>query len=176
MKNYTIVYRVFAQTTVDRPERRDSSYAVVAAGTKIATYQRRSTRAAAIKEFDRMVAGDDDFSSEFVSIVEVYSTREDAQGNALARGRTICRVVRDAPLDRRAPLLATLARGLRCGNAQWVGTRFAAMCVRHGRRVVAKGRIGIAYETDASTYAVPMVRVVFADGVGWMKPSELRAA
>ena len=64
-------YHVVSITTVDRPWLRDNTLPVVATGFRIVTTGRYQTQGAAVREFNRLVRGDDDFASEFVSSVYV---------------------------------------------------------------------------------------------------------
>ncbi len=60
-------YEVRCTLVVDRPELRDSSFAVVAPGTKSTYVLAHATQGAAVRCFSRIVAGKDDYASEFVS-------------------------------------------------------------------------------------------------------------
>jgi len=68
MNNNTITgYRVSFTITVDCPERRDASFTPVEAGTKIHSSWHFDSQGAAVRCFDGMLAGEEDYSSEYVS-------------------------------------------------------------------------------------------------------------
>lgn len=68
-------YHVISVTVVDRPWLRDTTYPVVPEGFKIITTGRFATQGAAVREFERLLGGRDDFASEYVSVVGVESWR-----------------------------------------------------------------------------------------------------
>jgi len=79
MNNNTITgYRVSYTIIVDHPERRDSTFAPVAPGTRIHTAEVFASQGAAVRYFDGLLAGEADFSSEYVSkatVDRMYSGR-----------------------------------------------------------------------------------------------------
>jgi len=77
---YTIRYT----TTVDRPERRGPSFPQVAAGAKLQDCHKGLSFASAKRSMADLLAGEYDFSSEYVSSVQV--TRHSARGTSDAPG------------------------------------------------------------------------------------------
>ena len=87
-------YEVAFLTIVDRPERRDGAYTPVPAGTRILMRWWYQDRAAAIRVFQSILKGAEDYGSEYVARVAVYGLR--AGGSA-----TRVRVPVHRTLDRR---------------------------------------------------------------------------
>lgn len=104
-------YRVRFTVTVDRPDKRDASFAPVRPGFATALEERYVRQGAAVRAYDAMLAGEWDFASEYVSRVAVY-----AEG-----GRVVRR-------ERRRPRLLVVR--LFRGN----GRRLVAPSTREGSR------------------------------------------
>lgn len=66
-------YIVSYTTTVDRPELRGSTYPVVPANTKIPARIWCPTRTVALSVVKGLLAGEEDFASEYVSSVQAWS-------------------------------------------------------------------------------------------------------
>lgn len=81
------VYEVRYTITIDAPELRGPTYPTVAPGTKSSWVERFTSCGRAVHRFDYLRAGNDDFSSEYVTRVAVI--RRDGE-----RTRTIRREVR----------------------------------------------------------------------------------
>jgi hypothetical protein len=71
MNNTIKGYRVSYTIIVDHPERRGPTYPEVAPLTRIHTSETFATQGAAVRYFEGMLAGESDFSSEYVSKVGV---------------------------------------------------------------------------------------------------------
>jgi hypothetical protein len=72
-----LVYRIRFTVTVDHPELRDSTYKRVPAAHRVLCTESFESRAAAIRAFDARLSGEDDFSTEFVSLIELRAVRGD---------------------------------------------------------------------------------------------------
>lgn len=71
MNNTIKGYRVNFTIIVDHPERRDASFAPVEPNTRIHTSIEFKTQGAAVRYFEGLLAGEDDFGSEYVSKASV---------------------------------------------------------------------------------------------------------
>ena len=63
-------------TKVDHPELRDASYPIVPAGRLLPTRLSFATQGAAVRFAESLMAGEEDFGSEFVISVQVLKMRE----------------------------------------------------------------------------------------------------
>lgn len=102
-------YRVTMVTTVDHPEKRDASFRPVGAGTRVVEHHYFDDCAIARRFFDAALAGECDFSSEYVSGLrfEARSLRADWSSSI--------RTVR-APVERDRPM--TVPRNRDYGSAR----------------------------------------------------------
>jgi hypothetical protein len=66
-KFYTLLHTI----VVDHPERRDDSFAPVPAGHRVATHFSYRGQGGAVRDYAAMLAGGYDFSSEYVTRVEL---------------------------------------------------------------------------------------------------------
>lgn len=71
-----VSYIVSFTTTVDRPELRGATYPVVSTGTKIPTRIWCPTCTIALNLVKGLLAGEDDFASEYVSSVQAWAETE----------------------------------------------------------------------------------------------------
>jgi len=70
MRSSVVGYVVRYTVTIDRPERRNSTFPEVPAGTKIRTEERHASLSTARTRVAALVGGQDDFGGEYVSMVE----------------------------------------------------------------------------------------------------------
>ena len=89
MSRPAATYTLCHTTTVDRPERRDSSFAPVAPGTKVFDRFEGLSFASAKRNVAALLAGEHDYSSEFISSIQV--TRHSARGVSGAPGMPLTR-------------------------------------------------------------------------------------
>ena len=71
-------FRVTSVVEVDHPERRNESYAPVRAGHRITNRAYFEDQGAATRFADRLLAGEDDFASEYVAVVYVDQLAPDS--------------------------------------------------------------------------------------------------
>lgn len=74
MSNTVTGYQVRFTVVVDRPERRGPSYAPVPAGHRIPTTFTFPTQGAAVRYWESILAGGEDYASEYVSKAQVVRT------------------------------------------------------------------------------------------------------
>lgn len=88
-------YVVTVVTEVDRPDRRDSSFAPVAPGHRIADHHYFDNAGAARRFFEGVLAGELDFASEFVNTIRfcAYDLRTDWTYSS----RTVRKTIEDRP-------------------------------------------------------------------------------
>jgi hypothetical protein len=108
-------YHVRYTITVDRPWLRGATYAPVAPGSKIHMTHRFKTQGAAVREYESIIRGDQDFISEYVSRVYVEAATPGKARRTVRRcvERTFYRpasVLTDRELAR--PALAAAATNL----------------------------------------------------------------
>lgn len=109
-------------TVVDRPALRGSTFAPVAAGTTVVQYDRFTSQSAAVAAMERILRGEYDYVSEYVSKVEVYQVRANrsprtvrklVERRELGARRAMTSIVNDAELRYIALAVAADRRGNR---------------------------------------------------------------
>ena len=103
-------YTVEMVLVVDRPDLRDASFAPVPAGTRVRQSWRYATQAAAVAEFERVLAGEYDFDSEYVARVWVLRHENHLPTNVQwRRPTTVRKDVERAPARLAGPVTAAVA-------------------------------------------------------------------
>lgn len=97
--NTQIVYKVLFVNVVDQPEKRDSTYPKVKAGTAVAFERSSLSYQGAINLYEGMIAGEEDFAGEYIRRVEVIAIDVRRPYNSIARQvrKMVQREGRDQP-------------------------------------------------------------------------------
>jgi hypothetical protein len=113
-KPATKSYRVTQVIVCDRPELRGETFHPVAPGHRTVYSVNYTTQTRAVREYEAILAGQNDFSTEYVARVDVVQLREGRSSRVVRR-----RVERTRVEPRRLEMLRNLARRCVQRGALW---------------------------------------------------------